>query len=854
MEKALSLLALLALVACDERALAPIDEPIDARTAEPIARPGDDPGDAPADAPVDAPADDPTGGGGITIGKHPNGRTAWRGYAIVDAITKEPIKVGEWVYFFEDGSKEKVGRFVEDQMHGEWTYWHDNGQKSKEGLYKDGKQEGAWTYWHDNGQKSKEGLYKDGKQEGVRTTWDDTGKNLKVGTYNNGEFVAQSRPSAAIPFGAAAWIPADYDYYSSVQGLGGLLRDVRDSRAFANFARLPIVADTLAGVDDAWSQIQRRRADYPLLDDALYVLDDALGVLGEALDGEVFLACGPGTATALHACAGVYLDGVLAALEAQARGRRPDSPEWIVDSVLGRADALRVPTVIVGLGVGDRARAARLCDRLAGALTSLAPDLEALDQVGDVRAFRIPLPDWLVAGAREAWRAEGLNDDRVGEVLAFVEQRRPVVALGVHGQHLLLSIGSDTEHLRRLGADPGLTTLPAFARVRLQDDAPISLTYASPALNGDGTLPADDLAAAVTSAVGDGEAGAAFVSDLRELIGEWNAARPTPRPYISAVWRRDGLEAMTIDVRRDDADSAAPLATLAHAGAAPTYAFAWRSGSQRAQYEHLSDWTRRFYHHFDALVVPQLARGEQRDFAHFDHVLAPAFAEFDAILRRQLLPAVEAGEVLVVGREPVTAEVDAGSRRAKRLTLPLPTIVWKVRDADAVVGAAASLHGLLQRTFDRAAADAGRRGADLGGPRREAIDGGVLYSFELDDLQPCVAVVGDLLVFAATRELAEQALATQRAPRGRRVAVDEGAAGVAAVDVAELSAQLVRPTRELLYMMAQARAIDKTVAFAWLDHLTGALHALSAVRRYESRTWHDGDVTLHHSHWQIEDR
>jgi hypothetical protein len=69
--------------------------------------------------------DDPTGGGKLTITKHENGKTASRGYMLNDHI-----KVGDWIYFYDDGSKEKVGRYFEDQMHGVWTSWHKNGQKA----------------------------------------------------------------------------------------------------------------------------------------------------------------------------------------------------------------------------------------------------------------------------------------------------------------------------------------------------------------------------------------------------------------------------------------------------------------------------------------------------------------------------------------------------------------------------------------------------------------------------------------------------------------------------------------------------------------------------------------------------
>ena len=129
---------------------------------------------------------DPTGGGELTITKHKNGRTASRGYVIEDAVDDKHIKVGDWVYFFGNGNKEKEGRYFEDQMHGNWTFWHENGQKLSEGEYKNGKPEGLWVNWYENGQKLGESEYKNGKKEGLWTLWYENGQKDFEGEYKNG--------------------------------------------------------------------------------------------------------------------------------------------------------------------------------------------------------------------------------------------------------------------------------------------------------------------------------------------------------------------------------------------------------------------------------------------------------------------------------------------------------------------------------------------------------------------------------------------------------------------------------------------------------------------------------------------
>jgi len=98
---------------------------------------------------------DPTGGGELAITKHENGTTASRGYVMTNLESDEPIKVGDWVYFYADGQKYKQGSYCEGLMEGVWTFWHENGQKKGAGTYKNGKFEAVWSYWHKNGERIK---------------------------------------------------------------------------------------------------------------------------------------------------------------------------------------------------------------------------------------------------------------------------------------------------------------------------------------------------------------------------------------------------------------------------------------------------------------------------------------------------------------------------------------------------------------------------------------------------------------------------------------------------------------------------------------------------------------------------
>lgn len=79
---------------------------------------------------------DPIGGGSLTITRHDNGAPASRGY-----LLNGHSKVGDWVYFYDSGHKEKEDRYIQDGKEGAWTFWHDGGQKKGGFTYRKGQ---AW--------------------------------------------------------------------------------------------------------------------------------------------------------------------------------------------------------------------------------------------------------------------------------------------------------------------------------------------------------------------------------------------------------------------------------------------------------------------------------------------------------------------------------------------------------------------------------------------------------------------------------------------------------------------------------------------------------------------------------------
>ena len=81
------------------------------------------------------------------------------------------------------------GDFKNGTRIGEWLFFHENGQLHLVGKYKDGKKDGLWKSYHKNGQLWTKGKYKNGNRHGKWEWYNDNGQFIEENYYNNGKFL-----------------------------------------------------------------------------------------------------------------------------------------------------------------------------------------------------------------------------------------------------------------------------------------------------------------------------------------------------------------------------------------------------------------------------------------------------------------------------------------------------------------------------------------------------------------------------------------------------------------------------------------------------------------------------------------
>ena len=92
------------------------------------------------------------------------------------------VKIGEWVFYHDNGRLHSKGSFRNGVKIGEWIFYHDNGQLWKKVTLKNGVMEGESVSYHRNGQLEIKGSFKNGELEGESVLYHDNGTVNKKGT------------------------------------------------------------------------------------------------------------------------------------------------------------------------------------------------------------------------------------------------------------------------------------------------------------------------------------------------------------------------------------------------------------------------------------------------------------------------------------------------------------------------------------------------------------------------------------------------------------------------------------------------------------------------------------------------
>ena len=485
----------------------------------------------------------------------------------------------------------------------------------------------------------------------------------------------------------------------------------------------------------------------------------------------------------------------------------------VIEVLADNLDLLVVPDVVWGFAITRREPATAQLERLealARLFTQGNPDLA--EAVGRARVAGAEFVTLTLEGDRLPWdeierELDAADVPGVDDVIERLRGLDLVVALGVVGDRVILSVGDSVDHLEKLvaPAEARLIGQPPFAPLLERRDAPLTaVSYLS-----------GPLAAAVAPAAPEGETIAAFVAGLTEGgslsdeatadIEEWlsNGAAgyarrlPEPGPWLGYSFMTDlGYEGYAWDWSKSRTlDGSKRLDLLEHSGGAPVAVLVSRLATDASLLDDLAAFVTGGWEILDRHVLADADRDRVADVAAR---LAPLGEKFSTALRSKLVPALADGQVGLVidSKTKVKRPHRDLPASADPLPLPEPAIVLPLRDAKLFREGLSDVFALSDELVDTLVAidpDAVPDGYRVPDPEKAKVEAGSIWSFALpnsgldDAVRPAIGVGERVAVFSLVPKQAGRLLAGNRLETGAQLSTfEEPLAAGAALDFAGL--------------------------------------------------------------------
>jgi hypothetical protein len=675
-------------------------------------------------------------------------------------------------------------------------------------------------------------------------------------------------------FGAATIIPDDASYFSSTFRLREQWDAIVNSRAVRKILELP-------GAVMLQQQILQspQYQSFELLRGADPLLARVLETLVDAVSHEVFFYADSRLSPTVEALWRVYSSAFLPDTLGYETTLLP-GVRRAVDLALELEDELQVPGIVAGFALSDPDAGRQILTDLMRRLTNEGPPLPIFDwKIENTQYYTLLLGGRMVPKDARSAVADALSDgdfssQDIARVRDFLSSRTLALSVGVRGKYLLVSIGRDNEHLRRLGTEASLVASTHLAPVRehFKSDV-IGLVYTAKELSFGTTLSREDtsqwidemLKAIPPEKISD-ELATRLKADAGRFIDDVNSQVPEPSPYVSVSFKNRGIETLSFSGEDSSGvDTSKPLTLLAHVGKKPLAFLASRSTKFAHQYDLFARWVGVAKDYFDKIVVPHLSADDQTEYQRFHDIFVPSLREIDVTTREYLLPAVDGLQSALIvdsaGKLPTLPATPLVF--SKPLRIPRPAIVFEVNDAEKFKEAFAryrrSINDFLKHVAET---DIGLEPFEIPKPESSPFAGGTKYHYDLpievsDGFEPHVVVSEKLVILSLYPRQTKSILKSSEQPTDAVVDLASSAGVAYKVNLRRLVNLVLGDVGIAVETLSTAGQFPPMVSGLVGAHLPAVREALGTFRSFTGRIYTGGDHLVHHS-WlrvvDIEDR
>ncbi len=695
--------------------------------------------------------------------------------------------------------------------------------------------------------------------------------------------VAALPPAAEETGTAADFVPADCAFFTTSLRTGEQYRLIAESNAVKALLGLPFVQ----------AQLAQFRASPQYQQFVSFLETDPRGQAGlavakDALSQEIFAFGGKDCIPVLQNLNELNTTMQVAPLRAMfsawmGRGApEPNPMVLLLPEVLAHADELYVPSVVLGFKIGESK------EQLVGLLEELRQAANAQPQapvqiekvtIGEGEYYTIHLsagqliPPAILQDMVHNLQLGAVSDRQADEFLQWLTGQTAALTVGFFRSYAIVSVGRNNEHLRRLGSGPAIGTSDELAPARrFVDTRLLSIGYVSKELTALGGFQPEDLKLLLEMVLAEAPPGALpegmaerLRGDVDELSADLAAAVPPPSERVSVAFLNRGVESYVF-VRGTPfgLDCSQPLSILEYVGGTPIFLFATRSPSSRPAYEAAVSWGKRFYAYVGEYLVPTLSPSDRQEFDNFESVVIPFLRSLDRTTRESLLPAIDAGQsLLVLDGEMRLEQFFLGRPFPRVMPMVEPAIAVELKDSQAFLTAMGEYVAAVDKMVQglQAIEGTGLPPQPFRVPRPTSIPftNGRMYFYQLpqplDESIMLHAVVTDnLLVLSASPAQTERMVAGGASVRDPVVDIHQASAMVLRLRMDELwecakvwvDFALATEQGPLAQTdLASREAIGEQVAVLW--------KVLGTFKGATSRTYADDPYVVTHTWFEFQD-
>jgi hypothetical protein len=635
-----------------------------------------------------------------------------------------------------------------------------------------------------------------------------------------------AEPAPKLAESGVAIVPADAAFLSATLRAREQFDRLVHSNAFAALKELPAVKRALGSLEE---QRSMPGSPFSLIDTFMELPENeqAAQLLADMVATDTFVYGDPSCVALLKLFQKLQERQSAAPLQAEADDDDDVSIEdaqkaAILEGLAANLDLVVVPDIVWGFRttMPDAAKSQlKRIEVLLKLVTQANPDLaDALSRRkvagGEVVTFTVSgeqlpwsqLEDELAENLGAAVDAADLE-----KVLGRLKQLDLVIAVGLVGDRVILSIGDAVDHLEKLAlpgsGKRGLLGTRPFEPLLAHKDKPLTgISYVSGDLAGLGNPvgQVDSLARMIDQVAEQGDVPPAMAADIRKFVDTagrtFTKRLPIPGPWMAFSFFSDqGYEGYAWDWTRNQPwDGSRRLDLLEHVGGAPLAVVVSRMKSDPALLDELAALAAGGWSLFKKHGLSAIDADDRGAVEAFDEHVAPLGTKLLDVVRKKLVPSLADGQVgLVLDAKGKTERLQADlPASADPLPVIEPAIVLPLDDPKLFREGLSDLFALsdeLVVALREMDADGIPEGYRVPEPEKAKVEAGSVWSFPLaksgldEQFRPAIGVGAETAVFSLAPKQAGRLLAGARLETGSQLSTfQEPLAGAATLDFAGL--------------------------------------------------------------------